>query len=118
MESKNSRSTQENIKLKLELDSLSSQVSFNVPKTSIMQKKMIVIAEGADGKKIVQSGNLRQLIDRLVDPTEFDLDFLKAFMMMHTMFMDSLNLLNAIIDEFDKCINGGTDNNSNSSSLR
>ncbi len=61
-----------------------------------------MVTEGADGRKIVQSGNLRQLIDRLVDPKEFDLDYLRAFLMTHTMFMDSMQLLDAVIDEYLK----------------
>lgn len=76
------------------------------------------MTEGADGKKIVQSGNLRQLIDRLVDPKEFDLDYLKAFIMTHTVFMESMSLLNAIIDEFDKCMHENSENSSNLSLLR
>lgn len=76
------------------------------------------MTEGADGRKMVQSGGLRELIDRLVDPKEFDLDFLKAFIMTHTIFMDSMYLLDVVLDEFNKCPKGNTENDSNLVVLR
>ena len=79
-------------------------------KTSSQQKGVIVISEGVHGKKIIQSGHLKELIDRLFDPKEFDLDYLRAFIMTHTIFMGSMNLMDTFINQFSKYVQEPSDN--------
>ena len=78
---------------------------------------MILISNGDNGKSTVQSGHTWDLINRLVDPKEFDLDFLKAFILTHSQFVDSLYLLNSLIEHFDKCFMDNS-NNTNLGILR
>lgn len=92
---------------------MSNRAIYDSPQIAPVEKSLMIMTQGADGKKMVESGNKKQLIERLVDPKEFDLAYLKAFMMTHIMFMDSMQLLDSIIDEFTKFSMDGSKNEPN-----
>eukprot|EP00842_Homolaphlyctis_polyrhiza_P006864 jgi/Hompol1/767/HPOL_001367-RA len=58
---------------------------------------IFVKGEGNTGHKSVKAGTIDKLIERLVDPKTYDNQYLQAILLTHTVYVDSLTLLNSII---------------------
>ncbi|KAH6571143.1 hypothetical protein BASA62_004025 [Batrachochytrium salamandrivorans] len=56
----------------------------------------IVFLKNESGQKSVKAGTIYKLVERLVDPTAYDNQYLQALLLTHTVYMDSKDLLERI----------------------
>lgn len=86
-----------------------SQSGSNIVKSSVTESVIVsskapdvlTFMEGPDGITYVKSGSVLKLIERLVDPTAFDIPYMQAFMLTHRQFVSSTALLDALIEIFN-----------------
>ncbi len=61
----------------------------------------LVLSVSQSGKKTVKSGTLESLVDRLVDPKDYDIEFLQSFILSHQLFVSSFKLLEMLLKRFE-----------------
>ena len=83
-------------------DLITKAETFTTPysDTSVVNNE-IVFAQLKDGVKVVKEGSAHQLVNYLVDPNVFDLNFMQTFLFTYQMFMKPHDLLDILLDKLN-----------------